>query len=878
MIKWAAVMAVLIVVVVGSIKIFNQYQPTGRNNLLKRAIPKNAAFFIEVQNFKNLSKELEEKKYSAELIKLPLIKKLNDYCSALKSLCVKNNDWQKTLFQNSLIASYHIIGNNNFDIVLLLDFKSFGEPDFQEQLATLKIKAEERNFKGKKIYEVNFNEGNRFSIAFLNNVCIISKTASLTEDAMSQMLGRSSLIDDQSFDDLMRQVPDNFDLSVYINYVNLAGFFIEYGQPEVQDYQYALSSFADWSVFDLKFDENKIDIHGFTSTNEKTNWLQQFDAATSLKNKVGTMIPDVATMVISTSLGVNSAFEKTNSSLQNNSDYRRYIKPWIGNEIDFVLTETVGNNLSPYSFLVFNGVDAKKSFEILGEFAAIKSGGDSSVFMEYKSGSIFQLKAGNVFKTFFPNALISVVNPYCCVYGNSVIMGNSLGQLKIYIDKLNDKSVLSNEIFDQSSFKNSQYSFWINPARAKDFVMALSSNDFKQNFHQYFELIRKCNSIILPFTVKENYYETKGAISFSELKKSLDGCAWKILLDTSAILAPQLMHDADGNKIVFIQDAFYQLYCINKGGEVIWKRKMDSPIMETIYQIDLFSNGEQQYVLNTSGGIYLFDIKGKDVNSFPIRLAAPATSALSMIDFDEHQQFKYFVSCSNGCIYGFEKSGKPLNGWNPNAENGIIKNKMQFYKNGKNEFLTVVDASGKILLFDRSGRRTNNEYKTTLNISTPLMIGKQNQLVAIDSTGNGYELGFDGKFKLFSLVSGGAQFAIMNKGRDTTIEVNLLFEQKLIRMGVDKTKIFTYNFESSDPTELKLLDWESANSNLVLAFDKSSQLLFLINSEGKLVNGFPKKGNLLSALTDLYGNNEAIFLTVQNENELIAYSVDLLTH
>ena len=98
-----------------------------------------------------------------------------------------------------------------------------------------------------------------------------------------------------------------------------------------------------------------------------------------------------------------------------------------------------------------------------------------------------------------------------------------------------------------------------------------------------------------------------------------------------------------------------------------------------------------------------------------------------------------------------------------------------------------------------------------------------------------------------------------------------------MRIGIDTAQLFTYNFENGNPTKLKLLKWEYANENLVLAADEMNQQLYLINSEGKLLNGFPKKGNSFSALTDLYGNNEAIFLTVQNGNELIAYRIDILS-
>lgn len=875
MIKWAALIAVLIAAVVGGLKIYNHYQPSGRNNLLKRAVPRDAAFFIEVQNLKKLAATLEKQSYANELASLPLFKKLSEYVTVLNPLCDKNADWRNSLYSNTFISSYHFTGDNKFDIVLLLDFSNSGEPDFQKQLNEIKATADARNFRGEKIYETVFADGKKMNIAFVNEVCIISSTASLTEDAMAQMMGRNNLMEDKSFSDLLKPLPEQFAVTVYINYKNLGDFFSGYTVPESENYLNSFSSFAEWSAFDLKFDANEIGIHGYTTSNQKSDWLYQFDATSAL-NKISTeAIPDNAAMVMSASLTTNSAFDKINSGLQTNPDYRRYIKTWIGNELDFVLIEPVNNNFSPQSFLVFNGVNANHANETLLQFAKIKAGGDSSIFTKYKSLIIFQLNVGDAIKTYFPNSLVAVTNPFCCVYNNSVIMSNSLGQLKMYIDKLTDKSVLSVDVFKKSSFKNSQYSFWLNPARLKDFVLGLSSDDFKQSYSGYHETIRKCNSIILPFTLKENYFETVGLISFSEIKKQSEGYAWKTELDTAAIISPQVMHDADGNKIVFIQDAHNQLYCINKGGDIVWKRKLDSPVMGKIYQLDLYSNSQQQYVLNTGSGIYLFDINGKDINNFPIRLAAPATSPLSMIDFDGRQQFKYFVACSNGCIYGFEKSGRTLEGWNPNAGNGIIKMPVQFFKAGKTEFLIAADEQGKLLFFDRNGRKASKEYKSSLGINTPMMLGKRNQVIAVDYTGKIYELGLDGKSKLYNLVPEESQYAVMNMGKDTGVEVNLLFDHKLMRIGTDSAQLFTYNFSTGNPTALQLFKWDFTNENLALAIDENTEQFFLINDEGKLLKGFPKKGNSLTALTDLYGNNDAILLTVINGNELIAYPIDV---
>lgn len=87
---------------------------------------------------------------------MPLIQKLNEYCSILNPLCQKNDDWQKSLYQNTIVASYNFVGDNNFDMVLLLDFSNYGEPDFQNQLSVIKANGDERSFKGEKFMKSVF--------------------------------------------------------------------------------------------------------------------------------------------------------------------------------------------------------------------------------------------------------------------------------------------------------------------------------------------------------------------------------------------------------------------------------------------------------------------------------------------------------------------------------------------------------------------------------------------------------------------------------------------------------------------------------------------------------------------------------------------------
>ena len=152
-----------------------------------------------------------------------------------------------------IFSNLHFTGNNKFDLLLLLDFKKYGEPDFIKQLSELKSSYGSRNFRGKTIYEAVLGNAKKINIAFVNEIGIISSTASLCEDAVAQLMGRNNLLEDKSFSDLLKPLPEKFAVTVFFNYKKLSDFISNYSNTQAPNYLTALSSIADWSAFDLQF-------------------------------------------------------------------------------------------------------------------------------------------------------------------------------------------------------------------------------------------------------------------------------------------------------------------------------------------------------------------------------------------------------------------------------------------------------------------------------------------------------------------------------------------------------------------------------------------------------------------------------------------------
>ena len=74
---------------------------------------------------------------------------------------------------------------------------------------------------------------------------------------------------------------------------------------------------------------------------------------------------------------------------------------------------------------------------------------------------------------------------------------------------------------------------------------------------------------------------------------------FQIILDKDAHTLPRFVtNHRTGEREVVIQDTDNQLYLIGHDGKILWKKRLDSPIVGDIYQVDLFRNGFLQLAFN----------------------------------------------------------------------------------------------------------------------------------------------------------------------------------------------------------------------------------------------------------------------------------------
>ncbi|HYG52009.1 MAG TPA: hypothetical protein VD905_13955, partial [Flavobacteriales bacterium] len=254
-------------------------------------------------------------------------------------------------------------------------------------------------------------------------------------------------------------------------------------------------------------------------------------------------------------------------------------------------------------------------------------------------------------------------------------------------------------------------------------------------------------------------------------------------------------------------------------------------------------------------------------------LPCEASTPLSVVDMDNDRNYKYFIGCNNGLIYGYEKGGKPLAGWNPNQLGSDVTYPIQYFRYRSREFLLGVTDDGWLKFFTRFGEQATKSIPIGNRTANHFVSDDEKGFRAIATDGTEYRLGYDGKIYLiaspmFSATDATFADIIPNKSGHEKI----IFDGK--RLGVyadDSTKVRMMNLPNETSGKIFTAQLPGGKYYIGVYGDKK---IWLMDNEGKLVPGFPRKGHGKFIGTDLYNNEQLVIIGLVDERTVIAYAIE----
>jgi len=333
-----------------------------------------------------------------------------------------------------------------------------------------------------------------------------------------------------------------------------------------------------------------------------------------------------------------------------------------------------------------------------------------------------------------------------------------------------------------------------------------------------------------------------------------------------------VMNYESGTREVMIQDSANNVYLIGNSGSILWKKHLDEPVQGSIYSMDLYQNEQSEYLFATTNKIYLLDHSGKDAGSYPLNLAEPTKTGLSLFDFDNNKEYTFYVCCNRGRIYGYNGNGKPLSGWAPKNTDAVMPVPLNDFAYIGKHYLYGNSEKGTVYLWDINGKQVMNPVSLHAGFKNPFAVSLVSKsLYSADSVGDAFEVSFTGNVKkrTYSNFKSSPFFKYVEKDEGGKPEFVLASGKTISGFGRDSGelwKLITSETIKYPPHILNL------NGKPYIGYvSTSSAKIYLFTAFGNAFPNFPLIGNTDFTMGDMSGNGDIDMIIGGPDKKLYHY-------
>jgi len=279
------------------------------------------------------------------------------------------------------------------------------------------------------------------------------------------------------------------------------------------------------------------------------------------------------------------------------------------------------------------------------------------------------------------------------------------------------------------------------------------------------------------------------------------------------------------------------------------------------------------FVFNTSKAIHMVDRNGKEFRTIP--LVHPAANPLFVVDYGKWPRL--FIACKNGTVYGYDKYGKPLLGWNPLEGVGQVQEPMNFMRHKDKDYLVILNTSRKLSAYKRNGKPyfSASFGRGTKTVSLDDDIGR---IAAGNPNGKVMISNINGKtFSIGALpnMKTDCQFAYADVIGDMRKDYIRLSSKQLSLYYYNEEQKLTehFNYQFDNPQDGVFGVNRPRNSKAYIGtYSNQWQSIYLFDENGTLQKGFPLVGTMPFQIIDLF-NDKTEVLIVANRNMVYAYKI-----
>jgi len=433
------------------------------------------------------------------------------------------------------------------------------------------------------------------------------------------------------------------------------------------------------------------------------------------------------------------------------------------------------------------------------------------------------------------------------LFKDYLVFSNNEQTLKQFInDNLNKNTLKSNSSFNRlfssiSSFNtlNNNYFSGSNYNFFNELNLLNSKNDFTENSFQL---------------VQDNGIIHFNAVISKEIKKDENLKISKLFdveIDEEIIMYPHFVKNhVTKNLDIVVQDAKNNLYLISKDGKVIWKKKINQPILGQISQIDIYKNGRLQLIFNTKNKIYVLDRNGNNVKQFPKTFNDPITQPLAVFDYDNNKNYRLLVTQGSELLM-YDKNGKKVSGFKYKKSSNNITSKPKHFRILNKDFI-VFKIGNKMKILNRKGRERIN-VNDDINFSNQNVFEYNDKLISTTTDQKLVQIDVNGVMDISSLKN----LSLNSEGSNLVV-----LDENSIKLSSNVASIPFGNYGSPQLSNI--------NKNLLITlYDKQNKKSYLFNKNLILDTSFPVYSLTPMEIGDM-NRDKKVEIIISNKNKFIS--------
>ena len=723
------------------------------------------------------------------------------------------------------------------------------------------------------------------SAAYCAGILIASTDVSAVVESVTAVQSRASVADaDPLFVKMAETAGKNSVANLFLNMKNLRRS-LTYALDEKSVAYASLSSFASWVAFDVSLSDSQISLNGYADASE-TYITELLNGQHRVRTTLTSLIPSNAALFVQCGLSDNKMyFEKLKKRLPRekypSASGNQFLANYFAGEFVAGVAPLAGK-WQANEFVLLSLSDSIIVTENLDKIAS-----KTSRISEYTARNISVYKLPQNMNLSAVAGEFSVTEKrYACLVGRALLITETEQAAHELAGRITAGYVLpktENGAFVTENFSSaSSLSFLVDFSVIQRFADSLFTDSCSKMIRENQTFFGKLK--ILGGQVEPEYGMVYGSafVRFGEAEplaeqpeapKKLNAIVWQTEFKEMPVFGPVIVvNPATSESEILLQAEDKKLYCYTSEGKLQWTAPVEGNIMGTdVAQIDLYKNGKYQFVFNTAKAIYIIDRKGRNVENYPVALPQEASAPMSVFDYDNAKDYRFFVPCANRKILLFNKEGKQIPDWNLKTTADVVTLPIQYLRLSGKDYILVSDGSSPYILDRRGNTRVRLKSKIVMSKNNPffLLYNKTSKPCLITTDDSGYlkQIDFSGNVtsqKLQEKLSPEHYFLRVGT------------PQKPVYVFVDNGKLYAYdrNLKKTFETEFEISDClPLVNDDFVMIYSPSAKKMEIFDARKSAMIGQAFQ-SVVPPCVGALSPAKGVYLLVVNEEKLICFQIE----